>query len=142
MDKPYNMICSDLTICIMLFCSYHLFFMFFISWDTGFFFTFKFINNGRFFKIFVRNSHKALINFLSHVYHVKKQGIHMIIFAGQIFILEISTAVGVASLCYWEELMLLKCELMLLKCQISTNTNKNGFLLPTKCLEGVLKYSY
>ena len=26
--------------------------------------------------------------------------------------------------------------------KISTNTNKNGFLLPTKCLEGVLKYSY
>ena len=38
--------------------------------------------------------------------------------------------------------MLLKRELMLLKCQISTNTNKNGFLHPTKCLEGVLKYSY
>ena len=35
--------------------------------------------------------------------------------------------------------MLLKCELMLLKGQINTNTNKNGFLLPTK---KVLKYSY
>ena len=42
--------------------------------------------------------------------------------------------VGAASLCYWEELMLLKLELMLLKCQINTNTHKNGFLLPTKCL--------
>ena len=38
--------------------------------------------------------------------------------------------------------MLLKRELMLLKCQIITNMDKNGFLLPTKCLEGVLKYSY
>ena len=61
------------------------------------------------------------------------------------------SAVGASSQCYWEELMLLKCELMLLKrelmllkCelmllkfQINTNTNKNGFLLPTKCLEGV-----
>ena len=37
--------------------------------------------------------------------------------------------------------MLLKCELMLLKCQIHTNTTKNGSLLSTKCLEGVLKYS-
>ena len=46
-------------------------------------------------------------------------------------------AVGASSQCYWEELMLLKCELMLLKFQINTNTNKNGFLLPTKCLEGV-----
>ena len=52
------------------------------------------------------------------------------------------SAAGAASLCYWEELMLLKCELMLLKCQISTNTNRTVFLLPTKCLEGVLKYSY
>ena len=40
-----------------------------------------------------------------------------------------------SSQCYWEELMLLKC-------QINKNTNKNGFLLPTKCLEGVLKHSY
>ena len=40
------------------------------------------------------------------------------------------------------ELMLLKCELMLLKSQINTNTNKNRFLFPTKCLEWVLKYSY
>ena len=40
------------------------------------------------------------------------------------------------------ELMLLKCELMLLKCQINTSTNKNGLLLPTKCLECALKYSY
>ena len=31
---------------------------------------------------------------------------------------------------------------MLLKCQINTNMNKNGFLLSTKCLERVLKYSY
>ena len=38
--------------------------------------------------------------------------------------------------------MLLKRELMLLKCQINTNTKKNGFLLPTKCLGEVLKYSY
>ena len=37
------------------------------------------------------------------------------------------------------ELMLLKCDVMLLKCQINTNTNKNRFLLPTKCLDGVLK---
>ena len=29
---------------------------------------------------------------------------------------------------------------MLLKCQISKNTNKNGFLLPTECFEGVLKF--
>ena len=46
-----------------------------------------------------------------------------------------------SSQCYWEELMLLKYELMLLKCQINTNTNKNGCLLPTKCLERVSKYS-
>ena len=51
-------------------------------------------------------------------------------------------AVGASSQCYWEELMLLKCELMLLKFKINKNTNKNGFLLPTKCLERVLKYSY
>jgi len=38
--------------------------------------------------------------------------------------------------------MLSKSEPMLLKCQIRTNTNKNGFPLPTKCLEGALKYSY
>ena len=49
---------------------------------------------------------------------------------------------GASSQCYWDELIPLKCELMILKCQINTNTNKNGFLLPTKCLEGVLKYSY
>ena len=30
----------------------------------------------------------------------------------------------------------------MLSCQINTNMNKNGFLFPTKCLEGVLKYSY
>ena len=35
--------------------------------------------------------------------------------------------------------MLLKCKLMLLKCQIHTNMNKNGFLLPTKCLMSVQK---
>ena len=50
--------------------------------------------------------------------------------------------VGAASICYWEKLMLLKRELKLLKCQISTNTNRNRFLLPAKCLEVVLKYSY
>ena len=33
--------------------------------------------------------------------------------------------------------MLLKCELKLFKSQINTNTNKNGFLLPTKCVLGV-----
>jgi len=38
--------------------------------------------------------------------------------------------------------MLLKCEIMLLKCQINKNANKNGFLLPAGCLEGVLKNSY
>ena len=38
--------------------------------------------------------------------------------------------------------MLVKCELMLLKCQINTNTNKSEFLLPTKRLERVWKYSY
>jgi len=38
--------------------------------------------------------------------------------------------------------MLLKCELMLFKCRINTDTNRNGFLLPARCLEGVLKYSY
>ena len=38
--------------------------------------------------------------------------------------------------------MLLKCELMLLTSQINTNTDKKGFLLPIKCLEWVLKYSY
>ena len=56
------------------------------------------------------------------------------------------SSVGASSQCYWDELMLSKCELMLLKCQIitDTDTNKNGFifLLPIKCLEGVLKYSY
>ena len=49
---------------------------------------------------------------------------------------------GASSQCYWDELMLLKSELMLLKCQINTNTNNIGFLLPTKFLKGVLKYSY
>ena len=53
-----------------------------------------------------------------------------------------STTAGASSQCYRDELILLKCELMLLKCQINTNTNRNGFLLPTKCLKGVLKYSY
>ena len=38
--------------------------------------------------------------------------------------------------------MLLNCELMLLKSHIHKNTNKNGFLIPTKYLEWVLKYSY
>ena len=50
--------------------------------------------------------------------------------------------VGVSSQCYRDEIMLLKCKLMLLECQINTNTDKNGFLLSTKCLERVLKYSY
>ena len=53
-----------------------------------------------------------------------------------------TNTVGASSQCYWVELMPLRCELMPLKCQISTNTNKNGLLLPTKCLEGVLKYKY
>ena len=48
--------------------------------------------------------------------------------------------VGASSQCYWDELMLLRCELMILKCHINTNTNKYGFLLHTKCLEGVLKF--
>ena len=47
-----------------------------------------------------------------------------------------------SSQCYWVEVMLLKCELMLLKSQINRKTIKNGFLLPTKCLEEVLNYSY
>ena len=51
------------------------------------------------------------------------------------FVIIVSIAVGAASICYIEKLMLLKC-------QINTNTNKNGFLLSTKCLEGVLEYSY
>ena len=41
-------------------------------------------------------------------------------------------AAGASSQCYWDELMLFKC-------QINTITNNNRFLLPTKCLEGVLK---
>ena len=50
--------------------------------------------------------------------------------------------VGASFQCYLDELVLLKCELMLLKCQINTSTKKlNGFLIPTKCLEWVLKYS-
>ena len=49
---------------------------------------------------------------------------------------------GASSQCYWDELMLLKCEVMLLKCQINTKTSRNGFLISTKCLERVLKYSY
>ena len=44
-------------------------------------------------------------------------------------------AAGAAPQCYYDELMLLKC-------QINTNTKKKGFLLSTKCLERVLKYSY
>ena len=51
-------------------------------------------------------------------------------------------AAGASSQCYWDELILSKCELMLLKCQINTNTNKNGILLSAKWLERVLKYSY
>ena len=50
--------------------------------------------------------------------------------------------VGASSQCYWNEQMLLKRELMLYKCQIDTNTNKNGFLHSTKCLERELKYSF
>ena len=42
---------------------------------------------------------------------------------------------GASSQYYWYKLMLLKC-------QINTNTNINGFPLPTKCLEGALQYSY
>ena len=53
--------------------------------------------------------------------------------------LDYHRAVSASSQCYRDELMLLKWELMLLKWQINTNTNKNGFLLPTKCLERVLK---
>ena len=37
--------------------------------------------------------------------------------------------------------MLLKCELMLLKCQFNENTNQNGVLFPTKCLDRVLNNS-
>ena len=48
-------------------------------------------------------------------------------------------AAGAAYQSYWDELMLLKCVLMLLKSQINSNTNK---MLPTKCLEMLLKYSY
>ena len=48
---------------------------------------------------------------------------------------------GASSQYYWDELMLLKCEIMLLE-RPNTTTNKNGFLLPTKCVEWVLKYSY
>ena len=33
-------------------------------------------------------------------------------------IISCSKAVGAASKCYWDELMLLKCELMLLKCEL------------------------
>ena len=58
------------------------------------------------------------------------------------FIIIIHISAGASSQCYWDELMLLKWELILLKCQINTNRNKNGFLLPSKCLEGALKYSY
>ena len=51
-------------------------------------------------------------------------------------------ASSAASQCYYDGLMLLKWKLMILKCQINTNTNKKGFLHPTKCLERFLKYSY
>ena len=51
-------------------------------------------------------------------------------------------AAGASSQCYWDELILSKCELMLLKYQINPNTNKNGILLSAKWLERVLKYSY
>ena len=74
---------------------------------------------------------KTLLVLFSKIQNVQIQDVSVFIYT-----------VGASSLCYWEELMLLKRELMLLKCQISTNTNKNGFLLPTKCLEGVLKYTY
>ena len=49
---------------------------------------------------------------------------------------------GASSQWYWDEVSLLKCEIISLKSQINTNMNKNGFRLPSKCLEGVLKYSY
>ena len=51
------------------------------------------------------------------------------------YLLNPSFTVGASSQCYWDELMLLKCK-------INTKTNKNGFLLSTKCLERTLKYSY
>ena len=38
-------------------------------------------------------------------------------------------AVGAASQCYWDELMLLKCELMLLKSKINTNKSANIVLI-------------
>ena len=62
------------------------------------------------------------------------KNIYIHIFIHKTCIKLLTAAVGAASQRYWEELMLLKCELMLLKFQINTNTNKNGLLLPTKCL--------
>ena len=51
--------------------------------------------------------------------------------------------VGASSQCYWDVLILLKCELMLLECQINTNTDKNGFLLSIKCIEVlILSFNY
>ena len=38
-------------------------------------------------------------------------------------------AVGAASQCFWDELMLLKCELMLLKSKINTNKSANIVLI-------------
>ena len=38
--------------------------------------------------------------------------------------------------------MLLKYELMLLKCYFKGNTNQNGVLFPTNCVERVLNSSY
>ena len=37
------------------------------------------------------------------------------------------SSAGAASQCYWDEIMLFKCELMLLKSQINTNTKKKDF---------------
>ena len=41
----------------------------------------------------------------------------------------------------YSSIMILKCELMLLKNQINTNTNKNGFSFPKKCVERLFNYS-
>ena len=51
------------------------------------------------------------------------------------------TTAGASSQCYWDEIMLLKCELMLLQCYFNENTNQNGGLFPTKCVERVLNIS-
>ena len=43
-------------------------------------------------------------------------------------------AVGASSQCYGDEIMLIKC-------QFNGNTNQNGVLFPSKCLEMVLSNS-